>query len=182
MTLRTYRRIGQWAVGTAFANRTARRWLRDALADGNQCDGPARFTEKDLNGLLVAGDAGSTPSGVSLQEHDELALHDAEHCVVSSCRCVLAVLAQQLSKLASSTVMRPFGSSHWISPAVPQAYANSAIQAATSCMDCLFNAEGSWKSTRVDSTASRQYLIPVNRLRANLPSDSGRRDTIGGDR
>ena len=85
MTLRTYRRIGQWAVGTVFANRTQRRWLRGVLADGNQCDGPARFTEKDLSGLLVAGDAGSTPSGVSLQEHDELSSHDAEHCVVSSC-------------------------------------------------------------------------------------------------
>ncbi len=85
MTLRKYRRIGQLAVGAVFANRTERRWPRGALADGNQCGGPARLTEKDLSGLFVTGDAGSILSGVSLQGHDELALHDAEHCVASSC-------------------------------------------------------------------------------------------------
>ncbi len=85
MTLRKYRRIGQLAVGAVFANRMARRWPRGALADGNKWAGPAEFNEKDVSGLFVTGDAGSILSGVSLQGHDEPALHDAEHCVASSC-------------------------------------------------------------------------------------------------
>ncbi len=85
MTLRKYRRIGQLAVGAVFAHGTERRWPCDALAAGNKCGGPAQLTEKDLSGLFAPGDAGSTPSGVSLQGHDELALHNVEHCVVSSC-------------------------------------------------------------------------------------------------
>ncbi len=85
MTLRKYRRIGQLAIGAVFANRTERRWPRGALADGNQCGGPARLTEKDLSGLFVPGDAGPTPTAVSLQGHDEQALHNAGFCVVSSC-------------------------------------------------------------------------------------------------
>lgn len=85
MTLRKYRRIGQLAVGAVFANRTERRWPCGARAGGNKCGGPAQLTEKDLSGLFVPGDAGSTPTAVSLQGHDEQALHNAGLFVVSSC-------------------------------------------------------------------------------------------------
>ncbi len=85
MTLRKYRRIGQLAVGAVFANRTERRWPCGARADGNTRGGPAEFTEKELSGLLVLGNAGSTPTAVSLQGHDEHSLHNAGLCAVSSC-------------------------------------------------------------------------------------------------
>ncbi len=85
MTLRKYRRIGQLAVGAVFANRTDKRWPCGAPAGGKTCGGPARFAKKDLSGLFVPGDAGSTPTAVSLQGHDEQALHNAGLCVVSSC-------------------------------------------------------------------------------------------------
>ena len=85
MTLRKYRRIGQLAVGAVFANRMARRWPRAARADGNKWAGPAEFNEKDVSGLFVLGDAGSTPTAVSLQGHDEHSLHNAGLCAVSSC-------------------------------------------------------------------------------------------------
>ena len=85
MTLRKYRRIGQLAVGAVFTNRTERRWPSDIQADGNKCGGPALLTEKNLSGLFVLGDAGSTPSAVSSQGHDKQALHNAWLDVVSSC-------------------------------------------------------------------------------------------------
>ncbi len=97
MTLRKCRRTGQLAVGAVFANRTARRWSCDARAGGKKSGGPAQFTEKDLSGLVVPRDAGSTATAVSLQGHDEHALHNAGLCVVSSCCCVLVKRAQQLS-------------------------------------------------------------------------------------
>ncbi len=85
MTLRKYRRIGKLAVGTAFANRTERRWRCNASADGNKYGGPAQLIEKGLSGLFVLGVAGSNPSAVSLQGHDMQALHNVELDAVSSC-------------------------------------------------------------------------------------------------
>ncbi len=73
--------------------------------------------------------------------------------------------------------MRPFGSSHWISPNADddatQEYANRAIQAATSCTDVLFNAEGSSTPTQADSTAYQGYFISAGLVRANLLSGCG---------
>ena len=85
MTLRKYRRIGQLVVGAVFAKRTDRRRPFGAPAGGTTCAGAARFAKKDSSGLLVPGDAGATPSEVSMQGHDELESHNAGHCVASSC-------------------------------------------------------------------------------------------------
>ncbi len=85
MTLRKYRRIGQLPVVAVFANRTERRVPSGALADGDKRGDPAEFTEKELSGLSVLGNAGARPTAVSLQGHDEHSLHNAALCAVSSC-------------------------------------------------------------------------------------------------